>query len=109
MTGIGTRIRNRRKELSISQKELGVKCHVGQATISSWEKDRTEPNMENIRALCKALALTTNELVYGGSPGDCTAIAISEDNSFMQSLFEHYQAASERDQELVKTILGIKD
>lgn len=67
MEGIGLRIALARKAKGLSQKELGKKCFVTQGAISSWEKERTEPNMKNIDDLCAALEITMDELVYGRS------------------------------------------
>ena len=67
---LGERIRYLRTEKKISQKELGDKCHVKQATISSWEKDRTEPNMANLKDISDILHVDLPILIYGEDEGN---------------------------------------
>ena len=49
---IGHAIRKFRKSFSMDQKTLADKLNVSNKTISSWERNRTEPNMETIEKLC---------------------------------------------------------
>lgn len=62
---IGDRIKRLRKDKKLTQAQLGEFCHVKQATISSWEMNRTEPNMGNIADLCKILEVGSEYLAYG--------------------------------------------
>ena len=48
---IGTRIKNRRKQLRITQKELGAAIGKGESTISEWEAGKRSPDVELIYAL----------------------------------------------------------
>ncbi len=55
---IGTRIKNRRKQLRITQKELGAAIGKGESTISEWEAGKRSPDVELIYALAEALHTT---------------------------------------------------
>ena len=45
---LGDKIKEIRKGKNISQQELADKLFVSDKTISSWEKNRTEPNLDMI-------------------------------------------------------------
>lgn len=50
--GIGNRLRAIRIEHDMSQKDLAKRLNVSYQGISSWERDRTEPNTGMIKKLC---------------------------------------------------------
>lgn len=62
---IGKNIKKFRELYRWKQEELGQKLGVGGATISSWEKGRTEPNMGYTQALADLFSISTDELIYG--------------------------------------------
>ena len=46
---LGDRIRNRRKELKLTQKDLSTALKgVSHVAVSQWESNTTKPNAENI-------------------------------------------------------------
>ena len=49
---LGDKIKEIRKRKNISQQELADKLFVSDKTISSWEKNRTEPNLDMIVKIC---------------------------------------------------------
>lgn len=62
---IGSRIRELRISKHISQQELGSNLFVNDKTISSWENNRTEPNLEMIIKLSEILDCSISYLVHG--------------------------------------------
>ncbi len=62
---LGTRIMNLRKKKSLSQQKLANKLFVTDKTISSWEKNRTEPGLEMIIKLSDVLDCSASYLIYG--------------------------------------------
>ena len=44
---IGEKIQKYRKDLGLSQEELGQKLIVSRQTLSLWEKDQTVPTIDN--------------------------------------------------------------
>ncbi|WP_334471073.1 helix-turn-helix domain-containing protein [Arsenophonus sp. PmNCSU2021_1] len=62
---IGQRIRLRRKELQLTQKQLGKRVGVSHVAISQWEKEETEPNGDNLLSLADALMCTPEYIIRG--------------------------------------------
>lgn len=63
MEKLGEKIKRRRKELKLSQKELASKVGVSHVSISQWESDTNAPKTENFLNLSTALKLTIEELL----------------------------------------------
>lgn len=55
---IGMRIKNRRKELRMTQKELGQKIGCAEITIRQYESGRNAPKIDTRIALAKALDIS---------------------------------------------------
>lgn len=62
---IGKRINKIRKEKNITQNDLAHKLYVTDKTISSWENNRTEPNLEMLIKISEILECSVGYLVYG--------------------------------------------
>lgn len=62
---LGNRIANLRKVKGLTQQELANKLFVTDKTISSWEANRTEPNLEMIIKLSEILEISAGYLFYG--------------------------------------------
>ena len=56
------RIRERRKELGLSQKELAQKCGVSRQTINAIENNKYDPTLSLAFHLARELQLTVDEL-----------------------------------------------
>ncbi len=62
--GVGTRLRNRREALQVSQRELARRIGVRQATISDIERGQLKnPGINIIRRLAQILGVTTDYLI----------------------------------------------
>ena len=48
---IGSQIRRHRTEHGLSQDDLATKIYVSRQTISSWENDKTYPDVESLLLL----------------------------------------------------------
>ncbi len=55
-------IRNRRKELGLSQEELAKKCGVSRQTVNAIENNKYDPTLALAFSLAKELQLTIDEL-----------------------------------------------
>ncbi len=64
----GDRIKYYRKQAGLTQSELGKKLHTTGACISSWETDRTEPNLGQIVALAEFFDLNITDIVVPKEP-----------------------------------------
>lgn len=56
------RIRERRKELGLSQKELAQKCGVSRQTVNAIENNKYDPTLSLAFHLARDLQLTVDEL-----------------------------------------------
>jgi transcriptional regulator with XRE-family HTH domain len=65
--GIGTRIAEARRAKGWSQIKLGEAVGAGQTTVSSWERERTEPTREDVQRIADALAVSVAELELAAS------------------------------------------
>ena len=55
-------IRNKRKELGLSQEELGKKCGVSRQTVNAIENNKYDPTLALAFCLAKELQITVDEL-----------------------------------------------
>lgn len=62
---IGKNIKAIRVSQKIEQKELANRLHISNKTVSSWECDRTEPNIGMFEKIAEALNVTKTELLEG--------------------------------------------
>ncbi len=62
---IGKNIKKFRESKKITQDELALKLNVTRQAVSNWERSKTEPDIETLRALAEALDITIEELIYG--------------------------------------------
>lgn len=60
---IGERIQMCRKQLGLSQEELGQKLLVSRQTISLWEKDQTVPTIDNLKRLREIFDISVDEIL----------------------------------------------
>ena len=55
-------IRERRKELGLSQEELAKRCEVSRQTVNAIENDKYDPTLALAFRLAKELVTTVDEL-----------------------------------------------
>ncbi len=60
---LGEKIQGYRKNLGLSQEELGQKLLVSRQTISLWEKDQTVPTIENLVRLKEIFSVSVDEML----------------------------------------------
>ena len=63
---LGQRISQYRKQLGISQEELGARLGVSRQAVSKWETGAASPDMENLLALAREFGVSVAEL--SGTP-----------------------------------------
>ena len=62
---IGKRISKLRKNLNLTQKELAQRLFVTDKALSSWENERTEPDIEALLNLSEVFNCSVNYLING--------------------------------------------
>lgn len=61
MSEIADKIRERRKNLGLSQEGLAERLHVSPKTISSWENGKSAIKLENAKPLSDELKIPLDE------------------------------------------------
>ena len=64
---MGNRISKYRKEKGLTQEELAAKLGVSSQAVSKWENDASCPDISLLPQLCRALGITTDELLTGNN------------------------------------------
>lgn len=62
---IGHRIKSYRTQLGMSQDALAERVYVSRQTISSWENDKTYPDVQSLLILSEVFGATIDDLVKG--------------------------------------------
>ena len=65
MSKISKNIKKQRVLNKMTQEDLAVKIHVTRQTVSSWETDRTQPDLEILLSLAETFGIEVEELIYG--------------------------------------------
>ena len=74
MNNVGAKILLRRKELKLTQKQLGDQIGTSATAVGQWEKNDNKPSGENLYNLCKALSCQPDWLLYGeGERSGCNS------------------------------------
>ena len=94
------RIRLYRKQLHLSQKELGAQMGVTRNTVINWEAGKYRPDADLFPKLCSVLNISLNEL-FGLSPAAPLAISESE-----WQLLEHYRQISPVNRRVVARLVS---
>lgn len=86
----GEKIKQYRAELGLTQEELGARLGVTGSGISSWERDRTEPNMKQIKDLCRVFNKQPSDFVEGEDI-DRSIDTILKDKDFVERMIGLYE------------------
>ena len=95
---MNNRIREFRSAQGLSQAELGKKLNVAGATVSSWEQNRTEPNMEQSIKMANYFGCTLNDLF--GEPNSQQELTQDE-----LLFIEAYRNSDKETQSMIKRLL----
>lgn len=60
---IGERVRTRREQLGLKQRDLAKKAGIGESTLSRIETGKREPQMRSLVALAKALGVKLTKFI----------------------------------------------
>ncbi len=61
---IGEKISNLRNSMKISQEQLADRLSVSRQSVSKWELDQTQPQIDKILQLCKFFNISADELLH---------------------------------------------
>ena len=65
MTKVSKNIKELRKERNMTQDELAQKLFVTRQAVSSWENDRTQPDIFMLGKIREVFGVSIEELLYG--------------------------------------------
>ena len=68
MTKISKNIKKLRTAQNLSQEALAEKLFISRQAVSSWENNRTQPDIEMIGKLSEIFGVSIEELIYGEKP-----------------------------------------
>lgn len=60
---LGEKLQFHRKRLGLSQEQLANKLYLSRQTVSLWEKDQTQPTLDNLIRLREIFGVSTDELL----------------------------------------------
>lgn len=102
---VGDNIKKIRLQRNMSQSELAEAVHVKRQTVSSWEVNRTEPNMGIIELLAGALRCRKSDLIGEDavSTRDTSKLSFTEDQ-----LIRAFRMADPARQKIIMELLGIE-
>lgn len=102
---VGENIKKLRTLRNMSQAELAEAIHVKRQTISSWEVNRTEPNMGMVELLADALGCRKSDIIGE----DSTAPRVTSKLSFTEDqLIRAFRVADASRKQIIMEILGIE-
>lgn len=100
---LGNNIKEIRMKNQMTQKELAEAIGVKPQTISSWEVNRTEPNMEALEALAANLNCRKSELI--GERADRIQMNLSSEET---ELIKAFRRMSKPEQAIILRSVGIE-
>lgn len=104
MNGIGERIKQRRKELGLSQIDIYNKCDITSGALSKIENGKTTPSIIVFYKLSQILQCDMDWLATGYSSNLQTPILCKQE----ESLLNGFRELSSEDQEEFLEILNLK-
>lgn len=103
---IGERIRARRKDFKLTQRDLAKALKISHVSVSQWERDDSEPTGKNLFSLGKLLQCSPAWLLFGddeqhpSEPAE-PPLLLSESQKELLTLFDALPK-SEQDAQLVE-------
>lgn len=102
MNTIGERIRAKRKELGLTQAELGEKLGVTDRAVSKWEQDEGNPDISIVASLAAILQVSIDYLLTGKVPEERIIIKSPKDMLFETDDIKYLESISSNDLSIVE-------
>lgn len=103
MQQIGDRIYSLRKDLGLSQGTFGEKIGIKKSSVSSMEKNKSNPSEQTIKSICREFNVNYSWLVTGSGE-----VFLKTDDALFEALAEEYNL-SEIHMRMVKEFLKLDD
>lgn len=101
---LGQRIKQRRREVGLSQSKLSKASGVSGSSISLWESDTTAPRGENLHKLAAALQCSPTWILFGDEdkapqePEEPAVKPVSDEETELLRLFRSLPASEQQAQ-----------
>jgi len=102
MSTLGERIKQRRKELSMSQSDLADKVGISYAQIGRYETKNAQPPAKTLTTIADVLSVSPDFLLYG--PTEEKAMTHLSDPELINQ-FKAIEAMEEADRKVIKTLI----
>lgn len=97
MSTVGNNIKAYRNLLKMSQQELADICQKTRQCISSWEKDRTKPDYEDLAIIANALNCGREDLLSTEEPSlIAQGITLTEEELALVSFYRQADSATRK-------------
>lgn len=97
------RIKEYREKFGLFQSDLAKKLDVDSSTISSWERDRTEPNMALVTKMCEIFHCSTSDLFGTGAEKNSVEVVMESmldfDNDRLRRLIAYAEKLIQKNNE----------
>lgn len=103
---IGSRISKYRKDKGMTQEELASGLGVSSQAVSKWENDISCPDISLLPQLCKALGITSDELLTGRS-NEVKLLPVSERRSLDELTLRVYVNSADGDKVKVNVPMSL--
>lgn len=95
---LGLNIKKFRQKQELFQTDLAKLLNVNQATVSSWETDRTEPNLGTLSKMCDIFQCELSDLL---PESEIEAVRVSNVNTRLDLYFKKIMGLTEEQQRQV--------
>jgi len=85
MSSVSRNLKKIRKERNMTQDELAEKVSVTRQTISNWETNKSQPDLDSLVLLGEVLGTDAHELIYGNRKNEY--VRFQKKNVFLTVLF----------------------
>lgn len=87
---LAERLKRRRQELRLSQKQLALALGITQGSVAQMESGRRSPSLELLPRLAERLRVSTDYLIKGEEPGSVDVSALNAgDRRLVRRLAEY--------------------
>lgn len=76
MKGLGRRLATARKAAGYSQTDAAELINVSFSTIGCWERDRSEPGLDNLHRLADLYGVAAADLIRKATPNDESPLGV---------------------------------
>ena len=110
MAGFPERLRALRRQLGLTQEQLGEELHVSKASISAWENGREAPSFRLLPRLRVVLGASLDDLICSGEAGDtqeapASAHALSTRNETEARLLKGFRGLPKKRQQAILDLI----